>query len=202
VLVPLLSLACSPEAPLGTETSSLTVSVATVGHSQDSDGYQLRINGETAGHVTVEDTLLLSQLDPGEYTLELADVAGNCHTTPGAPQTVSLAPAGNATASFFVGCDSVLKGVILFTRVTPGPPDGFGTSEIFQVRPDGSGLARVTDGSHASASPDGHQIVFTGAGPLFGIVRMNVDGTQLVGLTPATLDDQCPVWSRPAQADV
>ena len=186
-------LACSADGgPTATKTWSLAVSVATVGHSQDSDGYQVRLNGEAAGHVTVEDTLFLFQLDPGEYTIELADVAGNCHTSPGVPQTVGLAPGGNATASFSIGCDSVLRGVILFTRITPAPPGRHGTSEIFQVRPDGSGLARVTEGSHASASPDGRQIVFTRTSPVFSIFRMNVDGTQLVDLTPATFEDQCP----------
>jgi Tol biopolymer transport system component len=189
-------LACSADGgPIATKTWSLAVSVATVGHSQDSDGYEVRLNGETAGHVTVEDTLFLFQLDPGEYTIELDDVAGNCHTSPAAPQTVGLAPGANATASFSIGCDSVLRGVILFTRITPAAPGGHGTSEIFQVRPDGSGLARVTEGSKATASPDGRQIVFTRTSPVFSIFRMNVDGTQLVDLTPNTYEDQCPVWS-------
>jgi Tol biopolymer transport system component len=193
VILPVL--ACSvPDRPTGPETWSLAVSVATVGHSQDPDGYQVLLNGEATGHLTVEDTLFVSQLDPGQYTIELADVAGNCRPHPGL-QTVGLVPGGNASAAFSIGCDSVLRGVILFTRLTPAPPGSVGIIEIFQVRPDGSGLARVTQGSHARASPDGRQIVFNRTSPVFSIFRMNVDGTQLVDLTPGTVEDQCPVWS-------
>jgi Tol biopolymer transport system component len=106
---------------------------------------------------------------------------------------VAVSATEHARASFAVACDSVLKGVILFTRITTAP--GGGKSEVFQIRPDGSGMQLVTEGSEATASPDGRHLVFTRSNPVNSIFRMNVDGTEPVDLTPSTPYDQCPVWS-------
>jgi len=194
--VPLILVAfngCSSgDGPTGTKTLSLTVDVATVGHSQNPDGYHVRLNGSDAGLAAPDDTLFLFDLEPGEYAVELSGIAGNCHS-PSALQTVAVSATEHARASFAVACDSVLKGVILFTRITTAP--GGGKSEVFQIQPDGSGEQLVTEGSGATASPDGRQIVFTRSYPGLSIVRMNVDGTVPVDLTPSTTYDQCPVWS-------
>jgi WD40-like Beta Propeller Repeat len=189
-------LACSTEPrPNAQGTSILAITVATVGHSRDANGYQARLDGVAAGQLAVQDTLFVGPLDPGEHAVELADVATNCEAIPGAPQIVQLEPGSTVYTSFAVGCDSVLAGVILFTRLTPASPAQPGGSGIFHIRPDGSGLGRVASGSRATSSPDGRQIVFQRDGLPGGIWRINVDGTHPVDLTPTTSADQCPAWS-------
>jgi WD40 repeat protein len=195
VLITMLGCSTEPR-PIGPGTTILAVTVATVGHSQDANGYRVQVDGGAAGQIAVQDTLFVGPVDPGEHVVELADVAPNCETRPGAPQIVQVEPGTTTFTSFAVGCDSVLKDVILFTRSVPTSPGQPSSSEIFHVRPDGSGLGQVASGSRATSSPDGRQIVFHRYGPpVSSIFRMNVDGTHLVDLTPTTTEDQCAVWS-------
>jgi hypothetical protein len=171
-----LAAGCSDQNdPPGEVNWSLAVVVATVGHSQDANGYEVRLDGAAAGQLTAEDTLFVYDLDPGQHVVELVDVARNCQAAPATPVSITLLPNENATAPFSVGCDSILTGVILFTRLIPASGSTPGEFGVYQIRPDGTALARVTQGSTATASPDGRQIVFH---RFPSIYRVNVDGTR------------------------
>lgn len=73
--------------------------------------------------------------------------------------------------------------------------------QLFTIRPDGSGVRRLTrftdsDAVHASWSPDGTRLVFERDFTKHaGIYTMSVDGTDLQSLTPKGLEQGLPSYS-------
>ncbi|KAA6456218.1 hypothetical protein DYQ86_25800 [Acidobacteria bacterium AB60] len=112
--------------------------------------------------------------------------------------------------------------VIMFARLSTGNYDSGATYDIYTIRPDGSGLKRLTNGSgndaHMTWSPDGESIAFassrmgfkdeaayTDAPQPYGeIFVMRFDGTAVEQLTDNQWEDGAPAWqgvpSRPLQA--
>jgi TolB protein len=106
-----------------------------------------------------------------------------------------------------------LGGLILFENdaVTATNPEG--DSEIYVIRPNGSGLKQLTsnagDDGDPSWSPDGRQIVFasTRDGVLFPgddfpvgeLYVMRADGSNQTRLTKDEADDYYPEWSPDGQ---
>ena len=81
--------------------------------------------------------------------------------------------------------------------------DRDGTSKIYVMNADGSGVVRLTNGPHADSrpawSPDGRKIAFARAGDstACGIYVMNADGSGLARMTTAC-GDKSPTWSPDA----
>ena len=66
--------------------------------------------------------------------------------------------------------------------------------DVFIMNPDGSGAARVTNGQHASWSPDSRRLVF--GDPAGHLSIVNADGSGLTTLTTGSgFADQMPAWS-------
>lgn len=102
-----------------------------------------------------------------------------------------------------------LGGLILFENdaVTADNPEG--DSEIYVIRPNGTGLRQLTrnagDDGDPSWSPDGRQIVFASTRdqvlfpgddfPVGEIYVMRADGSQQTRLTNDQADDYYPEWS-------
>jgi hypothetical protein len=88
---------------------SLQVITNTSGSGLDPEGYALLISG-LLPHNSVEywlglnDELLLPQVLPRQYSLELTEVAGNCTVAGGNPRTVAVAARQMATSTFQVTC--------------------------------------------------------------------------------------------------
>jgi TolB protein len=75
-----------------------------------------------------------------------------------------------------------------------------GTSQIYRMDPDGSGVTRLTNNAtydhDPSLSPTGKKIAFTRLhGDNFEIYAMNVDGTGQARLTFNAIDESAPSWS-------
>jgi Tol biopolymer transport system component len=89
-----------------------------------------------------------------------------------------------------------LAGMIVFVSGRTGQP------ELYSLRPDGTGLVQLTDGSlrnvdDPAVSPDGRTMAFTALPP--GGVRpdiylMRADGSDLRQFTPE-VPDEAPAWS-------
>jgi hypothetical protein len=79
---------------------SLSVATETSGFQQD-DSYDLLVNGESAGTIGANDELMISDLDPATYALDLGDVAANCVVE---DATATVASADTAAATLRVSC--------------------------------------------------------------------------------------------------
>lgn len=171
---------------------AIHLTVATTGHTLDTTGYTARLNGTVVGQAALQDSIELGDLEPGSYTVELADVASNC-AAQSASRTITLDADAHALADFQVQCDSALRNLILFTKYSgDGNVDGI---TAMAVRPDGTGLLPLFPGADPRVSPDGRFVVMIRFSPEWSIYRLNADGTALLDLTPDTAGDQFPVWS-------
>lgn len=88
---------------------ALQVITNTSGSGLDPDGYALHLGGGVSGGVDeypmgLNDQLILSQLRPGQYSLELTDVAGNCTVAEDNPRTVTMAGRDTTVSTFQVAC--------------------------------------------------------------------------------------------------
>jgi Tol biopolymer transport system component len=128
---------------------------------------------------------------PGTYTVSLSGLPGYCLPAAAKPATVS---GGTVTVDFSVACP-----YIAFTS------DRDGHREVYRMNLDGTGQARLTNGTcwadHPSWSPDGTRIAYScldlaPAGPIKPsvIITMNADGSNPVTLTDGTTRDQQPDW--------
>ena len=85
--------------PLG----SLRVLTSTSGSGLDPDGYDLVLDGTLAYPMGVNDEQVLPML-PGEYSLELTEIAGNCTVAGDNPRTVTVAARETTVFTFQVTC--------------------------------------------------------------------------------------------------
>jgi hypothetical protein len=79
---------------------TITVVTETSGFMKD-DGYELLVNGLSAGTIGPNDELTLPELDPATYELALGDVAENCEVE---AVSVEVAPAETVGATLNVVC--------------------------------------------------------------------------------------------------
>jgi Tol biopolymer transport system component len=93
--------------------------------------------------------------------------------------------------------DAIEELVIVEFVTAPPPPAGMiaftsyvdGTPSIYLIRPDGSGLTKLTTGTNPVLSPDGTRLAFAATGQLF------LMGTNGSGLRQLTTKGSCPAWA-------
>lgn len=93
--------ACGPSDQGGTGPQvpgSISVATETSGFQQD-DSYELLVDGASSGTIGANDELMVSELDPATYELDLGDVADNCTVEDAATATVVSAETASATLS-------------------------------------------------------------------------------------------------------
>ena len=81
----------------------LQVITNTSGSGLDPDGYTLVFDGRFAYPMGLNDEQVLSQL-PGQYSLELTEVAGNCTVAGDNPHTVTVTARDTTVSTFQVTC--------------------------------------------------------------------------------------------------
>ena len=110
----------------------LAVTTATSGDDLDT-GYSVVIDGGTPVAIGANTTLTFEDLDDGNHTVELTNVASNCTVSGSNPRTVNVPAGGTGSTTFDVGCEG-LTGDLAVTTATSG------------VEPDPDGYAVVVDG--------------------------------------------------------
>jgi hypothetical protein len=111
-------------------TGTLDVATTTTGPSPDPDGYAVTIDGADQGTLAVSATLSVPSLAPGEHTVGLSGVAGNCQVQADNPRPVTVTAGSSVNASFTVTCAAPAPnaGSLLVGTTTAGPdpdPNGY-----------------------------------------------------------------------------
>ena len=176
-------------------TGSLQLSVTTMGADPDPDGYTVRARStvlDTSAVLTPNSALTMPNLPPGEYSVQLGGVAGNCSLTGPNPRAVTVPSGGSAAVAFDVACAAATP--IAFVSGATG------NDEIYTIKSNGSGVTRLTSNGTRDAepawSPDGSRIAFRAERDGNAeIYVMNADGSSPVRLTSTVAADFAPAWS-------
>ena len=174
----------------GPRDARVTVTVKTTGVDRDHNGYTVTLAGvhrvvSPAGTASFEDVL------PGKYELVLGDLAFNC-TVAGETTREVVVSTGESKVAFAVECAHTPQ--IAFVS------DMDGSVQIYAVRPDGSGLRKLTNtiGTNYAPtwSPDGARLAFistrNGNAELY---VMDATGESVQRLTNTPGAEAYPVWS-------
>jgi hypothetical protein len=107
-----------PPPPAPPTTGDLTVTTSTTGLSLDLNGYAVTVEGGPTQAIGRNGSVTFTELDAGDHTVVLSDVAGNCTVSGGDSQPVNVPSGGTASTTFEVTC-------------VPGPA----TRLVFTVQP-------------------------------------------------------------------
>jgi Tol biopolymer transport system component len=175
-------------------TGNLEVTTVSTGDDIDSDGYTVSVDGGAAQSIGVNSTLTVSDLDAGDHTVELGDVAANCTVTADNPRTVAVSAGGTATTQFDVACTSQVGDLdVVVNTIGNGLPAGFnftvdgGAPQAIGAN-DTVGLTGLTVGDHDVLLTDLANCSVTGDNPVTVAVP---DG----GTVQATFDVTCAAGS-------
>ena len=118
----------------GPEPGSLDVTIATSGPEPDPDGYTLSIDGAAPEAIAVNASRHTEGMAPGNHTVALAGLAGNCTVGTGVGVTVEVLAGGAAAVRFDVACAATTGTVEVVTTSAGSPPDPDG----YQLQLDGA----------------------------------------------------------------
>jgi hypothetical protein len=101
---------------------AITVTTVTSGFMKD-DGYELMVDGASAGAIGANDEITLSDLDPATYELALGDVADNC-SVDGVSVEVAAEQTAETTLDVVCAPGEGTEYTIQFGRERPNLDDG------------------------------------------------------------------------------
>jgi hypothetical protein len=121
--------------------ASIQVITATEGQPLDQEGYILRVDGGPGRPLGVSDTVVVSDVAPGEHTLELFGVSPRCRVVGLNPRTVKTLAAQTTRTFFGLTCGIPGTGRLTVSTSTDGTlPDSY--------------LVEVTGGPSAAIGPE------------------------------------------------
>jgi Tol biopolymer transport system component len=167
-------------------TGTIKVSTTTGGLHLDPDGYTVSLDGGPGQPVGTNGTLTVPNLPVGDHTLQVSGLATNCSLVGDNPLTVAVTEEAPVQVALQVNCLGLGTSTLLFAS------DRTGTSRLYRIEDDGSGVKNLTPAITAydgDWSPEGSKIVFNASS---GIRVMNADGSGSVGLG---VDGEAPKWS-------
>lgn len=180
-------------------TANLRIRTATTGTDQDRDDYIVSLVDSATQNIGLNAERGWDRLLPGDYGLELLDVAANCTVGGENPRTVTMVPIDTVVTVFNVSCITPPlpppTGRIVYHGTTSttiaGPTDIFrldvATGEVTQLTND-------TDWNlHPELSPDGSKYLFSKTASRF-LMTMLADGTgaQQIGTVQGVFN---PTWA-------
>jgi hypothetical protein len=186
-------LACSTTPSLG----ALRATVRTLGSPPDSDGYQLAVDPTTPSPLGLNDTTEVADLAPGRHLVRLQGVADYCFVAGENPRAIEVPAGDTATTGFEVTCRPPLSGRIAFAGFRA---DGSFNSDLFLIRPDGTGLIDLTpfipdvQVSHPSFSLDGKHLAASFSGEI-ALVGPEIDPVSGSPSIQPVAEGFCPALS-------
>lgn len=176
-------------------TGTLELSVSTTGHDVDSDGYVLKIDGEPERTIPANGRVTVAELEPGERSLAVTDVAFNCESEESV-STFQITAGDTTHLDLGLNCIPYLSNAIVYVSEQAELP------QVMVTRPDGSRRERITTNgaySHAAPAiaPDGRRIALSvwRDDAWAGIHVMNATGSGLAQLVRRSDFDGSPAWS-------
>jgi hypothetical protein len=112
--------ACGSEDPAGVPARTLEITVTTSGDEPDADGYTIQVDAEPARPVPPSEILQHRDINPGEHTVYVGDVADNCEVQGANPRTIDVPAEGTTAITIEVVC-TARTGSLLVTTLTRGP---------------------------------------------------------------------------------
>jgi hypothetical protein len=188
-----LDIACSEP------QTSISVGASTTGEDLDPDGYQVAVDGGTSQALSINGSVLIDGLTPGDHAVALSGVADNCAIAEQNPRTVTAVSGRTANAAFSVSCSPIPLAApgwdIVFKATVSDTDEG----DVYFLSADGTTLTNLTNDPDyddcPAWSPDGHTIAFcsrrTGT---MSVYVMNADGSGLTQLTSGSFSTG-PSWS-------
>jgi len=183
-------------------TGSVESITSTTGVTLDPDGYTLEIDGVDEGPIGVNDTVTVDDLDVGDHTVELLDLAPNCSVTGDNPVTVTVpddvADVGGGTVSttFAVNCVQALGDLVVYTSTTGVDldPDGY------TVTVDGSTNQNVATNGNVTfpnLNVGNHTVLLTGIASNCSVTGANPRDVDVqFGVNPDTFNVTCESVGR------
>jgi Tol biopolymer transport system component len=171
----------------------------TDGVDPDLDGYGLQVDDSPSLTVPSSGTATMPRLAPGDHTMALVGVAGNCYTEPALPQSFTISAGELTRVTLQITCLRAYP-LPFDLAFTAAGPQGSGTGSIF-IMPAAGGGDRPTVRIPLLAgdlrwSPDGSRLAFFGGvGSDRDIYTVLADGGDLRRLTNAPGPDVDPRWS-------
>lgn len=155
---------------------AIAVTTVTSGFMQD-DGYDLTVDGVSAGAIGSNDQITLPDLEPGTYQLALGGVADNCSVD---PVSVEVAEEQTADATLTVVCapGELQPYTLRFSRARPNLDDGTITECPFSICPTSEGWDMYV---HYSSTSDPHSVIRQNQ--TTGVEIAHLPGVTLAALT-------------------
>ena len=127
LVLAMLSVACDDST--GPRTGGIGVSVWTVGDTidRDHDGYAVSVDGGPPQAVSVNASLTIADISPGNHLVRLDGLAANCSVSGPNPRAAEVVVANLVVVSFSVSCIAN-TGSMHVSTTTSGPemdPDGY-----------------------------------------------------------------------------
>ena len=137
---------------------AISVSAATTGEELDPDGYRVTVDGGESQPLSINGSVRISGLTPGDHDVTLLDVADNCVVAGNNPVRVAVLGGSSANADFTVSCSPA-------PLAAPGHDMAFTSDgEVYLLSADGTRLTNLTNNPNTDDnpawSPDGQAIAF------------------------------------------
>lgn len=173
---------------------TLEVITKTSGDDQDSNGYEILLDGGNNTSAEVSDTVYFANLEEGDYQAEIDDIKVNCETQSQNQRRVTITAGDTTTTTFDVNCKAQIKNKIAYST------DVDGDDEISLISPTGMFSQLLTDNTEKDRYPvisnDGTRIAFvshrSGDDELY---IMDADGNNVTQLTTSMVGVQAASWS-------
>jgi Tol biopolymer transport system component len=144
----------------GPDPAALQVTTQTSGTGTDPDGYTVSIDSRLPVPIALVDTLLESNVTPGEHTVDLGGISAGCAVQGGGARTLTAEVGTTASADFTVICTApeVPQGAVLVAVTTSGvelDADGY----VVSVDPSTRRSVGVSDEIRIEGVPAGERSI-------------------------------------------